>query len=174
MKQSTKRLIAAIASLVIVADSIAMPMCSKPVFRATLVEKQVIIKPLQPFTPIQTPQPIQPKPQAEAKKIEEPKPLTMTFRVTAYTAIDQGQDGKGITASGKKAVPYRTVAASKDYPFGTILVDVNTGAEYIVEDRGGAIYGNRLDLYIGHSNKGTAANFGVQYRQFKVIKKGEK
>lgn len=93
-----------------------------------------------------------------------------TFRVTAYTGIDRGESGRDITASGTKAVPYQTVAASKDMPFGTVLIDVKTGHRYIVEDRGGAIKGNSLDLYVGNSNVKAALQFGVKYMTLEIEK----
>lgn len=52
----------------------------------------------------------------------------------------------GITASGVKATEGRTIAADiKKLPFGTsVYID---GHKYTVEDRGGAIKGNRIDIY---------------------------
>jgi 3D (Asp-Asp-Asp) domain-containing protein len=165
MKHKTKRGIAAVLTTVMAADLLVMPLCSKPLNAAHKAVQKVVTAP----KPIKTIPPTHPiKPQvAPVKKLQ---PIKRTFRVTAYTAIDEGQDGQGITASGKRAMPYITVAASKEYPFGTILVDAATQQRYIVEDRGGAIKGNRLDLYLGQSNVMEAQKYGVKYREFYVYK----
>ena len=62
-----------------------------------------------------------------------------------------------------------TVAADTDVlPFGTvILID---GHEYIVQDRGGAIKGNRIDVYFESHEE--ALEFGVQYKE--IFLKGDK
>lgn len=51
----------------------------------------------------------------------------------------------GITASGVKAQVGRTVAAPRGFAFGTRLYIDGIG-ERIVEDRGGAIKGNKIDV----------------------------
>lgn len=51
----------------------------------------------------------------------------------------------GITASGTYATVGRTVAASREFDFGTRLFIDGIG-ERIVEDRGGAINGGRIDV----------------------------
>ena len=58
----------------------------------------------------------------------------------------------GITASGTKATAGRTIAAPKNYPFGTKIEIAGMGT-YVVEDRGGAITGNKIDIYFGSSMK---------------------
>lgn len=56
----------------------------------------------------------------------------------------------GITASGTQATEGRTIAASANFPFGTkLIID---GYVYTVEDRGGAVNGNHIDMfYNSHS-----------------------
>lgn len=83
----------------------------------------------------------------------------MIFEVTAYTLREE-ECGKspddpyyGITASGKKVKAWHTVAAPKDIPFGTKIYipyfkDKPNKGIFVVEDRGGAIKGNRLDVYM--------------------------
>lgn len=68
------------------------------------------------------------------------------FKITYYCgcAICCGVAGNP-TASGVMPTAGRTVAADPSIPFGTKLV-IN-GYEYVVEDRGGAIKGNRIDIY---------------------------
>jgi 3D (Asp-Asp-Asp) domain-containing protein len=52
----------------------------------------------------------------------------------------------GITASGTRARPGTIAADTRRYPFGTIMHIPGYGYG-IVEDRGGAIKGNKIDLY---------------------------
>ena len=82
--------------------------------------------------------------------VEEAKPerdyYTVTFETTAYCPCSRccGKSD-GITASGAKAVSGHTIAAPSTYAFGTeIEID---GVVYVVEDRGGAIKGNRIDIF---------------------------
>jgi 3D (Asp-Asp-Asp) domain-containing protein len=57
----------------------------------------------------------------------------------------------GITASGKYVKENHTIAADGSIPFGTkILID---DIIYTVEDRGGLIYDNRLDIYVDDLNE---------------------
>lgn len=51
----------------------------------------------------------------------------------------------GITASGTVATEGRTIAADKRFGFGT-EIEIN-GTVYTVEDRGGAIKGNKIDVF---------------------------
>ena len=71
-----------------------------------------------------------------------------TFTVTAYCPCEKccGAYANGYTATGAKATQGVTIAADPDVlPMGTeIELDGHT---YTVQDTGGAISGNRLDLY---------------------------
>ena len=91
-----------------------------------------------------------------------------TFKLTAYCACSQCC-GKcdGITASGVKAVEGITVAAdTKILPFGTkIYID---GHEFTVQDRGGAIKGNKIDIFF--NSHAEALKFGIQYAEVFVKK----
>ena len=64
----------------------------------------------------------------------------------------------GITAWGTKATAGRTIATSSAYAFGTKLV-IN-GHTYVVEDRGGAIQGNKIDVYVDSHSE--ALKLGVK------------
>ena len=80
-----------------------------------------------------------------------------TYTITAYCGCAQccGKTN-GITASGTQATANRTVAADSSLPFGTQIVI--GGQVYTVEDRGGAITGNRIDIYFNTHQE--ALNFG--------------
>ena len=90
---------------------------------------------------------------------------TKIFKVTAYCSCAKCC-GKttGYTASGTKATAGRTVAASAQFAYGTKLV-IN-GKEYVVEDRGGAIKGNKIDIYM--NSHAEALAWGVKYLPVQV------
>lgn len=72
----------------------------------------------------------------------------------------------GITASGAKAQASHTVAMPKAYSFGTKIEIKNLG-EFVVEDRGGAINGNKLDIYFNTHQE--ALNWGRRTVFVRVI-----
>jgi 3D (Asp-Asp-Asp) domain-containing protein len=84
----------------------------------------------------------------------EIKPATklITMEVTAYCACTRccGPNAQGITASGKD-VSYNSgkfVAADRSMAFGTRLIIPGYDAQPVeVIDRGGAIKGNKLDVF---------------------------
>ena len=81
------------------------------------------------------------------KKVNMTALLPDQYVVTAYCACEKCCDKTdGITASGTKALANHTIAASPIFDFGT-QIRIN-GIVYTVEDRGGAIQGNRLDIYM--------------------------
>lgn len=89
-----------------------------------------------------------------------------TFKITGYCSCTSCC-GKttGITASGTRATAGRTIAADTSrFPFGTKLKF--NGNTYTVEDRGGAISGNRIDLYF--SSHSEALAWGVRYMEVLV------
>ena len=71
----------------------------------------------------------------------------------------------GITASGAKATANHTIAAPSTFAFGTKVV-IN-GITYTVEDRGGAIQGNRIDIYMNSHQE--ALQWGVRYVDVEVL-----
>lgn len=71
------------------------------------------------------------------------------YNLTLYApTAAECDNNKGITASGKSVIPGYTVAADKNhFKFGTLLYLEKFGIVQ-VDDRGGAIKGNRLDLCV--------------------------
>ncbi len=92
--------------------------------------------------------------------------LAGLYRVTAYCPckVCCGPNAHGVTASGK-AVRVGMVAADRSIPFGTVL-DVPGYGRCVVEDRGGAIKGRRLDVY--YNTHAEARRWGVRYVQVTV------
>ncbi len=91
------------------------------------------------------------------------------YTVTAYCpCVKCCGKSNGITASGIKAVEGVTVAADTNIlPFGTQLqIDGNI---YTVQDRGGAIKGNRIDIYFDTHEK--ALQFGRQTKDIIILNK---
>lgn len=71
----------------------------------------------------------------------------------------------GITASGVKAVEGVTIAADTSIlPFETTVI--MDGHEYTVQDIGGAIKGNRIDLYFDSHQD--ALDFGRQWKEIYI------
>ena len=84
-----------------------------------------------------------------------------TFKATAYCPCKKCCDkNDGITASGVKAKEGITIATDWDVlPAGT-EVEIQGIGTRIVQDKGGAIRGNRIDIFF--ENHRDALNFGVQ------------
>ena len=91
-----------------------------------------------------------------------------TINASAYTAApdETGGKGDGITASGLKVVVNRTIACPPEYPFGALITIEGMGT-YRCEDRGGAIKGNKFDIYM--ETKKEAFAFGRQHLTAEVI-----
>ena len=67
---------------------------------------------------------------------------------SAYTAsADECGKSDGITASGLMVKEKETIACPPHFPFGT-KIKIETMGTYICEDRGGAIKGNHVDIYM--------------------------
>lgn len=110
---------------------------------------------------------------------KKPYKLKIISEITAYTNYvestgkNPGDKLFGVTASGVKTQQGRTVAMSKNYPFGTKLKIEGFGDQiFVVEDRGGAIQGNRIDLYM--KNVGDAKKFGRQTRNVYILEMGKR
>lgn len=90
------------------------------------------------------------------------------YELTFYTAsAEECGNDNGITASGAKVTEGRTIAAPYNMPFGTVL-EVEGFGQYVVEDRGGAIKGKRLDIYVGDYEK--ALQMGRQKANVTIVK----
>ena len=88
------------------------------------------------------------------------------YKITAYCPCAKccGKS-TGRTASGKMATANHTIAAPGRFAFGT-KIKIN-GIVYTVEDRGGAIQGNRIDIYFASHQQ--ALNWGSRYCEIEVM-----
>jgi len=98
---------------------------------------------------------------------------TIRMRVTAYCPCEKccGRYSDGITASGHRIGKGDVfVAADKRFSFGTkmIILGYNNNLSVKVLDRGGAIQGNRIDVFF-HTHK-EALQWGVKYIDVRVSK----
>lgn len=91
-----------------------------------------------------------------------------------YAAV-KVETGQRRTASGYRLKPdgsdaMHIAAAGPDIRFGTKIQIPNLGT-VVVRDRGGAIQGNRLDIYTGHDPGAhqRAKEFGVIYEEVTII-----
>lgn len=90
-----------------------------------------------------------------------------TINASAYTAAaDECGKSDGITASGLKVAEKRTLACPPSFPFGT-KISIEGMGEFRCEDRGGAIKGNKIDIYM--ETKKEAFAFGRRNLTAQVI-----
>lgn len=85
------------------------------------------------------------------------------WKITAYCPCKKccGRWSDGVTASGHKIQSGdRFVAADKSIPFGMMITIPGYGTVPVL-DRGGAIKGNRIDVYFDTHQE--ALEWGVQY-----------
>jgi 3D (Asp-Asp-Asp) domain-containing protein len=103
-----------------------------------------------------------------------PTSYTMTVVATAYCPCktccgvyaENRPNGIVYTASGAVAKANHTIAVDTSViPFGTTVI-IN-GNEYVAEDTGSAINGNRVDIYF--DNHEDALNWGRQTIEIEVI-----
>lgn len=109
-------------------------------------------------------------------EVKEPEIISLgEFRLTAYCGCSKccgkwgenrplDENGKPIVYTANMTVAKEGVTIAADIsvlPYGTkVIID---GHEYIVQDRGGSIKENRIDIYFeSHQD---ALNFGVQYKE---------
>lgn len=102
--------------------------------------------------------------------------LLGVFKLTAYSLAfeDCGKHpahpGYGITASGTYVKEGRTVAADwRVLPPGSIIYIEDIGLR-VVEDKGGAVIGNHLDIFI--PDERATVTFGVQHKRVWLIERG--
>ena len=90
-----------------------------------------------------------------------------TINASAYTAsTDECGNSKGITSSGVKVEADRTIACPPEFPFGA-KINIEGLGTYVCEDRGGAIKGNHIDIYM--QTKEEAFAFGRQNLLAQVV-----
>jgi len=124
-----------------------------------------VVEPVQ-TQPVETRVVSEPVATEYAELPEEPPELISLgeFKLTHYCPcpICCGEWADGITYTGTKATEGRTIAVDPDVvPLGsTVVID---GQEYIAEDIGGAIQGNRIDVYMDSHEAADLA--GVKYSE---------
>lgn len=131
----------------------------------TVLSEKIITEPVNKIVQVQK------KVQTTSRSSVTPRTATVptnatTYKVTAYCSCAKCC-GKttGRTASGTQATAGRTVAAPANFAFGTKL---NIGGQiYTVEDRGGAIKGNKIDIYV--NSHAAALQWGVRYLPVSVV-----
>lgn len=100
-----------------------------------------------------------------SKEKAEKQRRIVRMNVSAYTkSSDECSKGDGVTASGIVGTPFKT-CASDVLPFGTKVI-VN-GKTWVVQDRFGGGYSNRLDLMM--CTKEQCFNFGRQWLDVEII-----
>ena len=127
-------------------------------------QKEEIIEPVVVVEPVKTDEEIKnEKILARWKEKQTAKWANLSkeqfvINASAYTAsADECDNDLGITASGIKVQEKRTVACPPEFPFGAKLSIEGYGT-FICEDRGGAIKGNHIDIYM--ETKAEAFAFG--------------
>ena len=90
-----------------------------------------------------------------------------TFKISAYCHCTKccGKSD-GVTATGTRVAANRTIAVDpKVIPLGSkVIIDGHT---YVAEDTGGAIKGNRIDMYF--STHKEALNWGVRTKNVSLV-----
>lgn len=134
----------------------------------------LFIKPVTPTEPITLPEPITVEFSEPVELVKEPELINLgEFKLTAYCSCSKCCDewandrpvdeyGNEIVIGGSGEVltaGYSVAVDTSVIPYGTVLL-IN-GQEYEAMDCGGAIKGNRIDVYF--NNHSDALEFGVQY-----------
>lgn len=115
--------------------------------------------------------------QQKPSRGEEYRIIETMAIITAYdagyesTGKNPGDIGYSITASGKKAMPYHTVALPPEFPFGTLVVIDDPQFKNIIfvnEDRGGGIKtinNNLIKVDVYMNTREEALKYGKQIRK---------
>lgn len=112
-------------------------------------------------------------PQATEPPEPEPAPQYEIYEVTAYTAGPEstgkrpGYPAYGITASGAPVRENHTLACPPEMAFGTRVYIPYFDETFVCKDRGGAIKGRRLDVYM--ESVEDALEFGRRELKVEVI-----
>ncbi|MEH7743448.1 LysM peptidoglycan-binding domain-containing protein [Neobacillus drentensis] len=115
---------------------------------------------------VQVPKESEPKVEAASTKTDSSKQITV--RATAYTASCEGCSGTTATGINLKANPDKKVIAVDPsvIPLGS-KVYVEGYGEAVAGDTGGAIKGNRIDVFI--PSEEDAIDFGVKQLKVTII-----
>lgn len=134
-----------------------------------------------PTTPSQPPEPIvkevvEEVVVQEVQEVQIPEPTIVylgRFKASAYCRENYphicNNGNANTTATGTVPTVGRTIAVDpRVIPYGSEVI-IN-GHTYIAEDCGGGIKGNRVDILFATHRE--ALNFGIQYVDVSIIKKG--
>ena len=134
--------------------------------------------PIVEYEPITDCEPVT---ETSAAVVTEPEEPWVDVVATAYCSCEKccgvwatmrelDENGEPIVkgATGITLEQGVSVAADTTYPIGTNL-EIEGMGTYIVHDRGGAIKGDRLDIYFDNHND--ALEFGVQNVRVRVVEK---
>lgn len=103
----------------------------------------------------------------EGYKPVEKRGKKISINASAYTAAaDECGKSDGITASGAKVQENHTIACPRIYAFGT-KIKIDGFGTYVCEDRGGAIKGNHIDIYV--KTKAQAFAFGRRNLEAEIV-----
>ena len=101
----------------------------------------------------------------ESKALPVNTAYSFKAKITYYCLKDKR------TASGTICTPNRTIAASSQFPFGTVFAIEGDPNIYIVEDRMKYDKNNRVDIYV--ESQAIALSSGVKDTTVYVLKWGE-
>jgi 3D (Asp-Asp-Asp) domain-containing protein len=140
-------------------DETTEPITTEATPETTAETEPVSVETTAEPTPVET-TPIQPK-AVEPVQTEPETVYLGTYKLTAYCPCSYccGKSD-GITATGTQATAGRTIAVDPSViPYGSKVI-IN-GHTYTAEDCGGAINGNRIDVFF--NSHAEALVFGMQY-----------
>lgn len=104
---------------------------------------------------------------AEKRKLANYPKGKFTINASAYTAAaDECGKSDGITASGLMVKENETIACPPQFPMGT-RIKISGMGTYVCQDRGGAIKGNHIDIYM--ETKAEAFAFGRKNLEAEIL-----